>query len=73
MIWHTPKTALNSSDVSSLSFSTRPLRAQGRTPPNPESPILLKQRKICKGVIFFKKDLFFRMNYFGTKGRGIGF
>ena len=45
MIWHTPRIALNSSELNSLSFSTRPRRAQGSTPPKPDKPILLKQIK----------------------------
>jgi hypothetical protein len=45
MIWHTPKIALNSSELNILDFSTRPRRAQGKTPPKPDKPILLKQIK----------------------------
>ena len=53
-IWQIPKIALNSSEVKILSRSTKVRLAQGRTPPKPDIPILLKMMKSCLGVSVFK-------------------
>ena len=53
-IWHIPRIALNSSEVKTLSLSTRVRLAQGKTPPKPDMPILLKLIKSSSGVNFFK-------------------
>ena len=56
-IWQIPKMALNSSEVKILSRSTKVRLAQGRTPPKPDIPILLKVMNSCLGVSVFKMSV----------------
>ena len=67
-IWQIPKIALNSSEVKILSRSTRVRLAQGRTPPKPDIPILLKLMKSCLGVSVCKMT----EAYCGLNGCGAG-
>ena len=68
-IWQMPSMALNSSELSHFSSSTIVRLAQGRTPPNPDKPILEKPINSCRGVRVFKRV----KNYCGLKGIGTGF
>jgi len=56
-IWQIPRMALNSSELSTFSFSTNVRLVQGRTPPKPDMPILLKIMNNWSGVSVLKIEI----------------